>query len=202
LVEFHTDSVADFANPAGFGYLDWEVRGGERVKTLERVIGFQPHAFRRLPEPPEQQNGAKWRIVQLELVSLLKHDEPVAYVSDHLPRMKELREAPTRPLNAFERDALTQLEAGEDLVVQTLPNTLQMFGSLRALWQCTNCHQVQKGTLLGAFSYRLRRDPAVPQPPGQPALPKPLTWRFRHEAQLLANGNGHPNQSPSLNQQE
>jgi hypothetical protein len=36
-----------------------------------------------------------------------------------------------------------------------------MLGSLRAQKQCLECHRVPHGSLLGAFSYELRRDPPI-----------------------------------------
>jgi hypothetical protein len=91
-------------------------------------------------------------------VSLLKHETPAVYVSKNLPRMDELSAAPTRPLDEFERSALRQLQESEELVVQPDANDLRMLGSLRAARQCTECHSVERGALLGAFTYRLRRD--------------------------------------------
>jgi hypothetical protein len=119
-------------------------------------VRFVPHAFHHHPlerskEPP------KWSIDRVELVSLLKFDEPRVYVLDHLPRMDQLSgdTAPTRELNEFEASALTKLRADEDLVVQSESAEYQMLGSLRAAKQCLDCHNVQRGELLGAFSYRL-----------------------------------------------
>jgi hypothetical protein len=36
-----------------------------------------------------------------------------------------------------------------------------MLGSLRATKHCLQCHSGSRGSLLGAFSYRLRRDPSL-----------------------------------------
>jgi len=164
LSEFHADGVVDFVNPAGFGVADWR-RDGIGGRDLTRVIGFQPHAFRQRPQLPERR-GAMWKIEQLQLVSLLKHETPVAYESDNLPRMDELREARTRPLNEFEASALEQLRTGEELAVHETRDAIEMLGSLRAIHVCTDCHQVPQQTLLGAFSYRLRRPtPTPPTPP-------------------------------------
>lgn len=38
--------------------------------------------------------------------------------------------------------------------------------SLRASKQCLQCHKVQRGELLGAFTYELQRDPAIVEPVG------------------------------------
>ena len=103
----------------------------------------------------------QWQIRRLELVSLLKHAEPAVYLSEHLPRMDELKKARTRPLGKFEAQALQSLQEGEDLVAEASTNRIVLMGSLRASKQCLKCHEQQLGTLLGAFSYELQRQPAV-----------------------------------------
>jgi len=159
----HEAGVVDFANRIGFGY----------IASREQVIGFQSHGFRSLPEIGGEKNAPpRWHIARLELVSLLKHETPVAYVSKSLPRMDELSTAPTRPLDEFERDALPQLGDGKELVVAADGNDLRMLGSLRAAKQCTECHSVARGALLGAFTYRLRRDAAGRRGPA--AADKPV----------------------------
>ena len=153
LQKMHHDGVVDFINPKGLGY----------VKDREHVIGFQAHQFRALPKVPESPaKNLRWRIQSLELVSLLKHEEPVVYLSEHLPRMDELRDAKTRPLSAFEKQALAVLQGTEDLKIESTANRIQMLGSIRAVKQCLSCHSVERGELLGAFSYTLRRDPPLP----------------------------------------
>jgi hypothetical protein len=77
---------------------------------------------------------------RLELVSLLKHERPAAYVSDHLPRMGDLRtKAQTRPLSEFEDKALAAVRDGEDLVAEATANRIHLLGSLRATKQCLDC---------------------------------------------------------------
>ena len=98
----------------------------------------------------------------LDLVSLLKFAEPRVYLSDHLPRMDELRNAKTRALNEFEQQALPQLRNGEDIVVDQQLNTIHMMGAVRAAKQCLDCHSVRRGELLGAFSYLLDRKKPIP----------------------------------------
>jgi hypothetical protein len=138
----HEDNTLNFLDPVNFGY----------IRNREHVAGFRPHRFRDAPFTPEH-----WRVVRLELVGLLKHEEPVAYVSANLPRMDELSNAPTRPLDAFEKKGLEGLRGGEDLMVQKGADRMRMLGSLRAAQQCVRCHRVQRGELLGAFSYLMSR---------------------------------------------
>jgi hypothetical protein len=148
LQEMHQKSVIDFANPQGFGY----------VRDRDHVAGFQSHRFSAMPKldsaGPESR---RWRIDRLELASLLTHEEPVVYISEHLPRMDELREAPTRPLTSFEKIALETLRQGENLKLEAGPDRILMLGSIRALKQCMPCHSAKRWALLGAFSYVLRR---------------------------------------------
>ena len=79
----------------------------------------------------------------------------MAYVSSHLPRMDELREAPTRPLNDFELQAVDRIRSDEDVVTDEVPGRIRMLGSLRAAKDCVQCHSVGRGELLGALSYEL-----------------------------------------------
>src|SRR5262249_12600424 len=82
--------------------------------------------------------------------------------SNHLPRMDELRDAPTRPLRPFEKQALAALYEGEELRTETTTNRISMLGAIRALKACLACHQVERGDRLGAFSYTLLREPTRP----------------------------------------
>jgi hypothetical protein len=176
---FHQASVQSFANPFGFGL----------VKSRERVAGFSSHQMGpfliaprndahpspapKADAPPEPFDPSKhWRIARLELVSLLKHETPRVYLSDHLPRMEELSSAnaPTRALDDFETAALKLLREGEELRTSSTPNRIEMLGAVRAGNQCLTCHEVPRGTLLGAFSYELRRDPPIKIAPPPPAV--------------------------------
>lgn len=139
----HDSSVVDFVHPEGFGY----------IKDRRHVVGFQEHQISQMPEPAD-----RWALQRLDLLSLLLHEEPVAYVTDHLPRMKELRAASTRELDDFESVGLPALQRGEDLFVRSKGQELRMLGALRAARQCLACHEAERGDLLGAFSYRMMRD--------------------------------------------
>jgi hypothetical protein len=141
---FHRDSVLDFVNKKGFGY----------VMDRDHVRGFQSHRFQAMPELP-----ARWKVENLQLVSLLKHAEPVAYVTGYLPRMDQMGEAATRPLDDFEKAGLLDLQKGETLAVRSGPDRLRMLGAVRAVDECLKCHDAGRGDLLGAFSYTLRREP-------------------------------------------
>jgi hypothetical protein len=151
LMSIHSAGQEDFLAPDRMGY----------VSDRDHVAGFESHRFLKLPTLGEQ-TQAEWNIVRLELVSLLKHETPVAYVSKNLPQMDELQDAPTRPLDDFERRALDRLRTEEDLVIDDTVNRIRMVGSLRAGKDCLQCHSVQRGELLGAFSYELLPTHPVP----------------------------------------
>jgi len=146
------------------------------VKDIDQVAGFRPHEFLggstfELSENYEQkrsQTNPAWKVARLELVSLLMHDQPAVYVSKTLPRMSELSKRPvTRALDEFETKSLAKLEAGENVVYRPLPNKIEMLGAVRAVYQCRKCHEVERGALLGAFSYTLHRDPQTEVPAKQ-----------------------------------
>jgi hypothetical protein len=150
LGELHDGGLLDFVNPRGFGY----------VKDRRHVAGFQSHAFSKMPGPV-----AQWEVARLELVGLLTHDRPVVYLSQKLPRMDELRDAPTRPLDAFEATALAALRNGADLHVGDGSDGDRFVGAVRSVKQCVECHGGERGALLGAFSYRLRPARTSPASP-------------------------------------
>jgi hypothetical protein len=143
------ESAGDFLNPLGFGY----------VRDREHVSGFLSHRLTRVPPKPQSPPEAgSWRFESLDLISLLKYPEPVAYVSKHLPQMDELRDAPTRPLDEFEAQQLPRLRIGDQLAFNQGARRVRMLGAIRARAECLNCHYADTGELLGAFSYDLRRD--------------------------------------------
>ena len=128
---------------------------------LERLHLFSAVGFSRADNDGAHQSRdllgvRRWNVVALDLVGLARHDEPVAYVSKQLPRMKELKNSPTRPLDVFEKLGLERLHAGDDLFVRLAGTDLRMLGALRAADQCLRCHGGARGDLLGAFSYTLR----------------------------------------------
>jgi hypothetical protein len=144
----HRKAIVDFSNPVGFGY----------VKDRRHVAGFQAHQFSSLPAGVDGEQGRRWKLRRVELVSLLTHDEPVVYVTDRLPRMDLLRDVPVRSLDDFEAPSLPQLGRGEDVIALQTESRLRMLGAIRAGKQCLSCHDAQRGDLLGAFSYHF--DPA------------------------------------------
>jgi hypothetical protein len=139
----HRKAIVDFSNPLGFGY----------VKDRRHVAGFQAHQFSSLPPGVDGEEGRRWKLRRVELVSLLTHDEPGVYVTDKLPRMDLLRGVPVRSLDEFESMSLPRLGRGEDVIALQSGSRLRMLGAVRAGNQCLSCHEAQRGDLLGAFSY-------------------------------------------------
>jgi hypothetical protein len=142
----HESGMADFVDLDRIGY----------VEDRDHVAGFVGHRFTRMPDlDVGRQSSPAWQIARLELVSLLKHKDTAVYVSKNLPQMDELRDAPIRPLNDFERAAVDRLRSDEDVVIDEMPDRIRMVGSLRANKNCRSCHSVQRGELLGALTYEL-----------------------------------------------
>jgi hypothetical protein len=160
LDDFHSNATVDFVNPLNLGF----------IKDREHVTGFVAHNFRKTPavDPTpvraEEKDKEHWTVRRLELVSLLKEEKPAVYVSDHLPSMNDLKDVERRPLGTFEEDALPKPRKGENLVAGATTNRIVLLGAVRAAKQCLKCHEVERGDLLGAFSYELQRDP-----PAKPA---------------------------------
>ena len=136
----HRASELDFLDPESFGGL---------IDAPSKVAGFVEHAL-HYPPSASLEDPDMWTIERLELVSLLKFDEPRVYVLDHLPRMDQLiaDNVETRPLDEFESQALQKLQTEEDVVVTHAGARYRMLGSLRAANQCLNCHSAQRGDLL------------------------------------------------------
>ena len=142
LSRLHLAGVIDFVNPNGFGY----------VKSRTQVAGFRSHRF---SEVPKSQTG--WTVNSVELVGILVHEQPAVYVSVYLPRMDELKKTKTRPLDPFENEGLVEIEKGEELFVRGCGDSARMMGAIRNAKQCVECHGGNRGDLLGAFSYRLKK---------------------------------------------
>lgn len=145
LLQMHYAGLGDFFSAERMGY----------IQDVQHVAGFQSHGFTKMPHFEGEGRTTSWKIAQLELVSLLKHEQPVAYVSAYLPQMDQLKDVVTRPLNDFEEDAISRLRTDEDVVIHDAGNHIQMVGSLRASKNCLQCHAVPRGELLGAMTYRL-----------------------------------------------
>jgi hypothetical protein len=147
LYDVHRGAAESFVSTDRIGY----------VKSRDAVAGFEPHQLAAVGGGSSCSCGAQryWQIVRLELVGLLQSDEPRVYTAKILPPMDQIATVPHRPLNEFEFAALPKLAAQEDVVVDQKTDHIQMLGALRASKTCLECHQGQRGKLLGAFSYEL-----------------------------------------------
>jgi hypothetical protein len=156
LTDTHTAAVDDFISPGRIGY----------ARRRDEVAGFESHRFRSLNERWQYanytaNNPQQWQVVRLELVGLLRHNEPRVYTAERLPSMDKLVDVAHRPLNNFEKTALPKLVTQEDIVINQQPNRIEMLGALRAGKTCLECHEGERGKLLGAFSYEIVRIPAT-----------------------------------------
>ena len=166
LAEYHTARGIDFANEPGFGALNtaehlWDLDDlpdDADPADAPFLIGFRPHAARSAAGDGPLMPG--WKLHRIELIGLVTHDEPVAYASEDLPRMGEAATHDTRPLTAFEADALPALAAGAWVTAAADRYRLRALGALPAANACAECHGVPVGTLLGALSYDFYRTPA------------------------------------------
>jgi hypothetical protein len=102
----------------------------------------------------------------LQLLSLRRFGHPMVYVTNKkLPQMDEIQNIPTRELNAFEAAALESLAKGEELCYEQRGRNVAALGALRARDQCTKCHEIERGALLGAFSYEFLGDAPLAKSP-------------------------------------
>jgi hypothetical protein len=106
----------------------------------------------------------EYRVEAFELIGVARRATPVAFVVERHrggaagaifgqpPRVR----FETRPLTAFERNALGRLQRGEEVVVQPEGKGMAVVGAVRATGYCVGCHAgYAEGDVLGALSYRL-----------------------------------------------
>ncbi len=143
----------------------WDFGGSwfrtERGKDAPPHASFQKRAaeLARPPDSAEALPGQVWEFRKVQLVGLVKHPEPVAYVSDQVPMAKGAGEIPTRSLDEFEVRGLKKLREGENLYVEMLPaKQARVLGPIYAGAKCVSCHATP-GELLGAFTYTYDIDP-------------------------------------------
>lgn len=145
LARIHHESLRDFASPTQKD----EPMVKFRARPLDDGDLLQDEMKKLMKEKD-------WDIKTLDLMGVVKHEHPVIYVSDKLPKMKELDKVPTRHLDFFEQAGLEELKKDDDQFIRSRDGTIRMLGAIRAKSECLSCHQGAEGTLLGAFSYTLR----------------------------------------------
>ncbi len=98
-----------------------------------------------------------WGLHYMQLISILEHDPPVAYVMNPPDMFQREVQVTTRFLEHDEQFALQRLSAGEDLVITWNEDQGQanLVGAIRAEEHCLKCHEnMSRNDLLGAFTYR------------------------------------------------
>jgi hypothetical protein len=128
----HKHTIDLFTTASGFGFV--------RMLVVRNSRGIE--------------TGAK-EIDRVELVSLLKEEQPAVYVLDEMATPPRARLARRRSLDEFEERGLQAVRRGADLVGSPEAPT-RMFGAIRTRQECIDCHRgAREGDLLGAFSYFL-----------------------------------------------
>ena len=102
----------------------------------------------------------------VNLIGLVKHAEPVVYLTG---KAKDPKEVKTREPDDFEASALDALRNGEDLKAEKEGTKMRAVGPIYAGKRCTACHE--RGLFLGAFSYRLELAAAPKDADAAPIFP-------------------------------
>lgn len=158
LEKFHDHCTEQFVLSEGFG--------DGRFLALRAAPSFPKSVI--VPAIVTGEPDATWMVKKIELVSLLKQQTPGVYPAEK--RTGLMRGIPaTRPLDAFENEALKSLQAGETLVSKAEPEQIRMLGALRMQESCKKCHDYPEGKLLGAFTYSLKVPSAMPKTEAAPA---------------------------------
>ncbi len=165
---FNSQLAEKFASRTGIRGKHGNVLGFEthRVRLSDswsRHLGATKRQLPNVAEEVDAEQDTFWKINRIQLVSLLMHEDPCVYTSVKLPNMEELSSetAQTRPLNAFEAEAIGELKSGKPLHIRATKNRIVMVGSIRLQSSCMQCHAGKKDDLLGAFSYEILRKPEV-----------------------------------------
>ena len=147
------------------------------VKDIENVAGFKPHQLEysdkwkgSVFQAEDKVASDQWHINRIELVGMLLNDRPLVYIAQQgeLPTMEDIGDRETRELSEFETRGLEAFADGHDTYISASLNRIEMMGALRAADSCLQCHDVQRGEVLGAFSYDILRAPVV-KPKAQPS---------------------------------
>ena len=164
--EMHSHYTHNFVESEGMG--------------IRRIVTFDEPRNRMLAI-----DGANYTVSELRLLGL-SEETPKVYESSWVGMTRNaLARYETRKLNAFEKEALVQLENGMQLVrrenkplrtklvstektksgrpLQSQPKripqekTYTLVGALRADESCMECHNAKRNELLGAFVYTMKK---------------------------------------------
>jgi len=114
-------------------------------------------------------------VLDVELVGVARHDPPVVHRAgfmgfQHRDDDATLPAPPTstRGLHPWEREALSTLVGGADIVVHAGAGGERLMGSIRARPECLACHRDRReGEVLGALSYGLGHMATSPDDPSR-----------------------------------
>ena len=138
---------------------------------LKRFQGADGFGLSRMMRPPMLDRSGvldtgreQYSLERIELIGLLQHPQPVVYTpSYHTSRPDPAQQS--RALTSFEARALAGFRTGRDIAVDSDNENgviAACVGAVRATATCLRCHDDAKaGDLLGAFSYGLKRAPAL-----------------------------------------
>jgi pimeloyl-ACP methyl ester carboxylesterase len=172
LAQMHRDTVKHFTEQDGFGANRMPVRPAmsEDSQAVYQVFrseldreasrlhadekGFPKTWESDGPKPGEK---TRWTVRTVQLVGLTKNPQPVVYLTDRLPKMDQVTEIPTRPLDEFETEALRLVRRGQELHSRADGKQNRMMAPIYADASCVWCHEPQ-GKLLGAFTYEIERE--------------------------------------------
>jgi hypothetical protein len=135
--QMHSAYVNAFVESEGFG--------------LRRMITFDDPLMRSLIV-----NGKPYRVQRLELISLNENERPFAYVNGFANPVKDgIAHAEQRRLTRFEQSSVAKLQAGRNVVYNGDEERPILVGAMRAGNSCLECHEVNKGEVIGCLSYEL-----------------------------------------------
>jgi hypothetical protein len=178
-------SLADLHDRTEHTFIRMEANGMRRMLIMEMQHGSIPHheqwgvdALYHFSELDSRLGDkAALKLTNLQLVGLLKKPQGVVY---QIPlnanvKLDQLKTYPTRELDEFERTALKSLQEGQYALAHVTAERTRLLGALRITEDCRKCHQEAVGTLVGAFTYDLARDPRpfTPKPKPNPAAQHP-----------------------------
>ncbi len=180
--------VNKFIQSAGFGGVRMTVPTMTVDPSVRLMLGHEIKL-----DGPVLTAVETYQVDQLELIGLAKHDPPVAFVVNrhsgflvNRPNQTSatrfsapLTISGTRALTDFEKSALVEIKAGQNVADQPQADGSRLVvGAVRAQAACIQCHDTyQVGDALGAFSYRLSPASLFDQTPPLPAarnLPAPI----------------------------
>jgi hypothetical protein len=179
LIAMQRHTYTEFSNTMGFGFARMIPPPGHnlpyRYASQDATLDFT-QAY-----PPESPWHGYWKVEKVQLIGTVHNPAGAAYdtkngemhrITAQSQQQREMAKqtgtpavvgmhssgTPIREQTEFEKEALAQLRSGAQLLVKQSPERLQVVGAVRAMADnCKSCHAVPEGTLMGAFTYELKR---------------------------------------------